>query len=239
MPGPIVHLQNVIGLPPYLRELGGDRGRSLADVLDADPCSPYTGFGAQGPDFLVFSLKEYGTPLDELVNFMFGVYDALEPFIDFYEQTVQPVENAIDDAVQAVDQAAFNGLIGDIGATATPWRDGGETMGQRLLPTAVVGSYSAPEWLERMKTDYFQRRISSDTLDQIHDVAIKAAIKDQELAGIDVVGEAADGESAITTIDALRPELVFLDVQMPGLLGTDVLRRLERPPFVVFTTAYS
>jgi two-component system LytT family response regulator len=56
---------------------------------------------------------------------------------------------------------------------------------------------------------------------------------------VDVVGEAADGESAVAGIRALRPELVFLDVQMPGLLGTDVLRRLERPPFVIFTTAYS
>jgi two-component system LytT family response regulator len=56
---------------------------------------------------------------------------------------------------------------------------------------------------------------------------------------VEVVGEAADGESAVRQIDALRPELVFLDVQMPGLLGTDVLRRLERPPFVIFTTAYS
>jgi two-component system LytT family response regulator len=56
---------------------------------------------------------------------------------------------------------------------------------------------------------------------------------------VEVVGEAADGESAVAGIGALRPELVFLDVQMPGLLGTDVLRRIERPPFVVFTTAYS
>jgi two-component system LytT family response regulator len=54
-----------------------------------------------------------------------------------------------------------------------------------------------------------------------------------------VVGEAADGESAVAGIESLRPELVFLDVQMPGLLGTDVLRRLERPPFVIFTTAFS
>jgi two-component system LytT family response regulator len=56
---------------------------------------------------------------------------------------------------------------------------------------------------------------------------------------VEVVGEAADGESAVAQIHALRPELVFLDVQMPGLLGTEVLRRLERPPFVIFTTAYS
>jgi two-component system LytT family response regulator len=56
---------------------------------------------------------------------------------------------------------------------------------------------------------------------------------------VDVVGEAADGEAAVAGIHALRPELVFLDVQMPGLLGTEVLRRLERSPFVIFTTAYS
>lgn len=56
---------------------------------------------------------------------------------------------------------------------------------------------------------------------------------------VEVVGEAADGESAVAGIDTMRPELVFLDVQMPGLLGTEVLRRLERPPFVIFTTAYS
>ena len=56
---------------------------------------------------------------------------------------------------------------------------------------------------------------------------------------VEVVGAAADGESAVQGINALRPELVFLDVQMPGLLGTEVPRRLERPPFVIFTTAYS
>jgi two-component system LytT family response regulator len=56
---------------------------------------------------------------------------------------------------------------------------------------------------------------------------------------VEVIGEAADGESAVRAIEASRPELVFLDVQMPGLLGTEVLRRLERPPFVIFTTAFS
>src|ERR1700684_4611927 len=60
-----------------------------------------------------------------------------------------------------------------------------------LLPTTVVGSYSVPEWLERLKTEYYQRRISARHLTEIHDVAIKAALKDQELAGIDIV---SDGE---------------------------------------------
>ncbi|MBO0805718.1 MAG: hypothetical protein J2P25_21925 [Nocardiopsaceae bacterium] len=59
------------------------------------------------------------------------------------------------------------------------------------LPTTVVGSYSVPEWLERLKTEYYQRRISAAHLDEIHEVAIKAALKDQERAGIDIV---SDGE---------------------------------------------
>src|ERR671935_1739647 len=61
----------------------------------------------------------------------------------------------------------------------------------KLLPTTVVGSYSVPEWLERLKTEYYQRRISAQHLTEIHEVAIKAAVKDQELAGIDIV---SDGE---------------------------------------------
>ena len=60
-----------------------------------------------------------------------------------------------------------------------------------ILPTTVVGSYSMPGWLERLKTEYFARRISRHDLDEIHDNAVKAAIKDQETAGLDVltVGE--------------------------------------------------
>lgn len=60
-----------------------------------------------------------------------------------------------------------------------------------LLPTTVVGSYSVPEWLERLKTDCYQRKISGEYLREIHEVAIKAALKDQERAGVDIV---SDGE---------------------------------------------
>jgi two-component system LytT family response regulator len=56
---------------------------------------------------------------------------------------------------------------------------------------------------------------------------------------VEVVGEAADGEAAVEAIDRVKPELVFLDVKMPGLFGTDVLRRIQRQPFVIFTTAFS
>ena len=60
-----------------------------------------------------------------------------------------------------------------------------------VLPATVVGSYSVPEWLERLKTDYYRNRISRSHLGEIHDMAIKAALKDQEAAGIDIV---SDGE---------------------------------------------
>lgn len=60
-----------------------------------------------------------------------------------------------------------------------------------ILPTTMVGSYSMPGWLERLKTDYFARRISRNDLDDIHDTVVKAAIKDQEIAGLDIV---TDGE---------------------------------------------
>jgi 5-methyltetrahydropteroyltriglutamate--homocysteine methyltransferase len=60
-----------------------------------------------------------------------------------------------------------------------------------ILPTTMVGSFSMPGWLERLKTDYFARRISRHDLDEIHDAAVRSAIKDQEMAGLDIV---TDGE---------------------------------------------
>lgn len=56
---------------------------------------------------------------------------------------------------------------------------------------------------------------------------------------ITCVGEAANGPAALDAIDALRPELVFLDIQMPGLLGTEVMRRATHEPIVIFTTAWA
>jgi len=84
-----------------------------------------------------------------------------------------------------------------------------------LLATTVVGSYSVPEWLERLKTDFYLHRISPAHLDEIHDVAIKAAIKDQEQAGIDVV---SDGE--------LRRDndIDYLLARIPGVSITDTTK---------------
>ncbi|QJE00415.1 response regulator transcription factor [Massilia forsythiae] len=57
-------------------------------------------------------------------------------------------------------------------------------------------------------------------------------------AGLRLVGEAADGAAALARIDALCPDVVFLDIQMPELTGLEVLKRLRCRPAIVFTTAY-
>ena len=59
-------------------------------------------------------------------------------------------------------------------------------------------------------------------------------------ADVEIVGECATGEEAVDAIAALAPDLVLLDVQMPGLDGFDVVARVgaERMPPVVFVTAY-
>lgn len=59
------------------------------------------------------------------------------------------------------------------------------------LATTVVGSLPIPRWLSRLKTDRHQGRISPAALEEAHNTAVKAALKDQELAGLDFV---SDGE---------------------------------------------
>ncbi|MBA2621868.1 MAG: response regulator transcription factor [Acidobacteria bacterium] len=53
-----------------------------------------------------------------------------------------------------------------------------------------------------------------------------------------LVGEAADGRAAVDLINALKPDLVLLDVQIPEMSGLEVLNRARCQPAVVFTTAY-
>src|SRR5436190_21788368 len=62
-----------------------------------------------------------------------------------------------------------------------------------------------------------------------------------QVGGVDIIGQAGDGVEALATIDRLRPDLVFLDVQMPGLTGFEVARRmLDGGPssHIIFVTAY-
>jgi len=59
-----------------------------------------------------------------------------------------------------------------------------------------------------------------------------------EIPWVTLVGEACDGGDAVRIIEALEPDLVFLDVVMPDVTGLDVLNRITCRPTVVFTTAY-
>ena len=57
---------------------------------------------------------------------------------------------------------------------------------------------------------------------------------------VEVIGQCSDGQQAVSAIQQLSPELVFLDVQMPAVDGFGVIRQVgaERMPMVVFVTAY-
>jgi two-component system, LytTR family, response regulator len=55
---------------------------------------------------------------------------------------------------------------------------------------------------------------------------------------VEIAGEARGGEEALALIPKLAPDLIFLDIQMPGMSGFELLERLEDLPQVIFTTAY-
>ncbi|HXS55626.1 MAG TPA: response regulator [Hanamia sp.] len=60
----------------------------------------------------------------------------------------------------------------------------------------------------------------------------------QEFPDVEVIGEAANANEGIEKIETLNPDLVFLDIQMPGKTGFDMLAQLEKAPHVIFVTAY-
>ncbi len=55
---------------------------------------------------------------------------------------------------------------------------------------------------------------------------------------VEIAGEARDFDEALRETERLRPELLFLDIQLPGGSGFDLLERLEQVPLVIFTTAF-
>jgi DNA-binding LytR/AlgR family response regulator len=57
--------------------------------------------------------------------------------------------------------------------------------------------------------------------------------------GLDIVAIAKNGPEALAMIDAQQPDVVFLDIQMPGMTGLEVAQRLTHRPHIVFVTAYS
>lgn len=54
----------------------------------------------------------------------------------------------------------------------------------------------------------------------------------------EIIGEAQNGNEALSQIEKLRPDLIFLDIEMPGLNGFELLKRLDFQPIVIFCTAY-
>jgi two-component system, LytTR family, response regulator len=59
-----------------------------------------------------------------------------------------------------------------------------------------------------------------------------------EFPEVEVIGEAANANEGIEKIESLNPDLIFLDIQMPGKSGFDMLTQIERAPHVIFVTAY-
>src|SRR5947208_310196 len=62
-----------------------------------------------------------------------------------------------------------------------------------------------------------------------------------QVGGVEVIGQAGNGIEALSTIERLHPDVVFLDVQMPGLTGFEVARRLVdngAGSQIIFVTAY-
>src|SRR6516165_12477202 len=55
---------------------------------------------------------------------------------------------------------------------------------------------------------------------------------------VEIAGEAGNVKEALKLIATQKPDLIFLDVQMPGQSGFDLLAKLESPPEIIFTTAY-
>ncbi len=65
---------------------------------------------------------------------------------------------------------------------------------------------------------------------------IKEFLEDYE--DLVLLEECNNGVDAVTAINTFKPDLIFLDIQMPGLTGFEVLKRLEEMPQVIFSTAY-
>ena len=60
----------------------------------------------------------------------------------------------------------------------------------------------------------------------------------QDYPEVEVIDEAANADEGIARIESQQPDLIFLDIQMPGKTGFDMLSQLEKTPQVIFTTAY-
>jgi two-component system LytT family response regulator len=70
-------------------------------------------------------------------------------------------------------------------------------------------------------------------------LAVKRLVRMLEATGrVELAGSTTDPEAALTFLNAHAVDVLFLDIQMPGLTGFELLERLETQPLVIFTTAY-
>src|SRR5512137_581467 len=60
----------------------------------------------------------------------------------------------------------------------------------------------------------------------------------QEVESVEVIAECADGFTGLKSISSMKPDLVFLDIQMPRLTGIELVEVLTERPEIIFTTAY-
>src|SRR5580698_8056261 len=68
--------------------------------------------------------------------------------------------------------------------------------------------------------------------------ALRRELESATNADIEIVGEATNGVEAIEKIAELHPDLILLDIEMPGFDGFEVVQQLADPPIIVFVTAY-
>ncbi len=66
----------------------------------------------------------------------------------------------------------------------------------------------------------------------------RALLAAAEFDGFEIVGEAANGVEALEAVEEYRPDLIFLDIEMPGFGGFEVIQQLSNVPAIVFVTAY-
>ncbi|MDL2262104.1 LytTR family transcriptional regulator DNA-binding domain-containing protein [Bacteroidales bacterium OttesenSCG-928-I21] len=60
----------------------------------------------------------------------------------------------------------------------------------------------------------------------------------EDMSQVEILGEFQNGFDGLKAINELKPDLIFLDIQMPKLTGFEMLELLESPPLIIFTTAY-
>lgn len=85
-----------------------------------------------------------------------------------------------------------------------------------------------------MKTKYKSIVIDDEQLARQRLINLLAPHNDR----VEIIGEAANGKQAIEMINQLKPDLIFLDIQMPEKSGFDILKELHHQPLVIFCTAH-